>query len=387
MQKSQASINTPLSVIQIICCLLWAIASGSASAVEFFVSGHGGLDTNPHKLSSSLDPELELFSAVDVMLSNRFENNLWFDARSIHAFYLDDDRGDWSKTEIDSGYESEFELNKRKFKYELSADWTDKDKNYVSRTTGEDATSGVESIVDRYDYDMTNLNAEISFRTEQKTRYRLSYQQRDKDYEDFSIPGLSDFDYSHDRFKFDVQVRLQDQHRVRAEIGTTNRVYDDRRVENLNGDEIPGTDLEYDTSDYALGYIYLPDKNFLFVLELSFSDRSDNGSGYRDQTYDRLYLSMRKQLNENESIRVSLNYSELAYDNRSFSVSEADEEEDAFDSDGYQLKLDYRKKLLLNGEENLTVIFALDVSDFDSSDSRYRYDRAIVSVGIMYEII
>ena len=96
---------------------------------------------------------------------------------------------------------------------------------------------------------------------------------------------------------------------------------------------------------------------------------------------------MRKQLNENESIRVSLNYSELAYDNRSFSVSEADEEEDAFDSDGYQIKLDYRKKLLLNGEENLTAIFALDVSDFDSSDFRYRYDRAIVSVGIMYEII
>jgi len=386
-KKSLFTTKAPLLASRISCCLLGALASGGAIAVDFSVSGHGGLDTNPHRLSSPLDPDLELFSAVDLMLSNRFENDLWFDASSNHAVYPNDDRGDWSKTEFDLGYESKFELKKKKFNYELSADWTDKDKNFVSRTTGEDATSGGESIVDRYDYDMTNLNAEISFKSEKKTRYRLRYQQRDKDYEDFSIPGLSDFDYSHDRYTFDVQFWLRDQHRVSAEIGATNREYDDRRVENLNGDEIPGTDLEYDSSDYALGYVYRPNKNFQLFLELSFSDRSDNGSGYRDQTYDRFYLSVRRQLNENESIKISLNYSEQIYDNRSFSVSEEDEEEDGFNSDGYQLKFDYRKNLLLNGEENLTFIFVLDVSDFDSSDSRYRYNREIVSVGIMYEII
>lgn len=386
LQKSIASTKLELFASQISCCLLAVLVSGDAIAVDLSVAGHGGLDTNPHKLSSSLDPEVEPYTIADIKLSNRFENDLFFKGRSRHAFYLDDDRGDWSRTELDFGYRSKFEYAEKKFNYELSADWTDRDKNYVSRTTGEDATSNGESIVDRYDYVSTNLNAEISFRTEQKTRYRLRFQRRDKDYEDFSITGLSDYDYSHDRYRFDVEFRVADKHRIRAEIGKIEREYDDRRNDDLNGDEIPNSDREYDYDEYLLGYIYRPDKELQIRLELSSSDRSDNGVGYNDSTYDRLYLSGSKQLNEREFIGISLTYSDFAYDNRNFSGDES-QEEDTFDNDGYRLRFDYREKLRLNGEENLTLIYAIEVIDYDSSDPRYRFNRELISIGIKYKII
>ncbi len=355
-------------------------------AAELSVEGQGGLDTNPHRLSSGLDPDIELFGLVDLRFSNRFDNGVSVKGRSKHAFYPDDDRADWSRTEFDLGYSSKFEIDDKKFGYRLSTDWLDRDKNYVSRTTGEDATFGGESIVDRYDYQQLNLNAEISYRTEARHRLRARYQRRDKDYEDYSIPGLSNFDYDHDRYRFDVRFQVADEHRLTVEYSTIDRKYDDRRIEDLDGDEIPGTDLEYDQTEYVLGYWYRPDQDFQFNIEFSFSDRSDNGVGYNDSSYDSVYLYWRKKVNETDEIRSSLLYSEFEYDNRIFSDGEQLEEE-LFENDGYLLKLDYKRKMVQQGYENLALIYQLQVDDYDSTDTRYRYDRIILSVGLRYNLL
>jgi hypothetical protein len=366
--------------------VLVAFAVNGALAADLSVEGQTGLDTNPHRLSSELDPDAELFGLVDIRFSNHFDNGVSIDGRSKHALYPDDDRADWSRTELDLGYRGKFELSDKKFGYRISTDWLDRDKNYVSRTTGEDATFGGESIVDRYDYEQLNLNAEISYRTEDSHRLRARYQRRDKDYQDFSIPGLSNFDYDHDRLRLDLRLRLADEHSLSLEYGDTTREYDDRRAEDLNGNEIPGSDLEYDYTEYALSYLYRPDKDFYFTLEVSFSDRSDNGVGYNDSTYDSLYLSWRKKINETDEIRGSVTYSVFEYDNRSFSDT-ALLEEDAFDNDGYLLKLDYKRKLRQNGDENLALVYELQIDDYDSSDDRYRYDRFIIAVGLRYDIL
>ena len=383
MGRFRSSPIIPLIAAIIVC---GSPGVNAVKAAELSASAHAGLDTNPHRLSSGLDPDMEFLSLLDLKFSNRFDNDVSIRARSKHARYPGDDRGDWSRTEFDLGYRGEFEVNEKRFKYRLSTDWIDRDKNYVSRTTGEDATFGGESITDRYDYQQLNLNAEISYRTQNKTRLRARYQRRDKDYEDFSIPGLSNFDYDHNRYRFDVQFRLADQHRVSFEIGDTERAYEDRRAEDLDGNDIAGSDLEYDYTEYSAGYSYRPDKSFQFFLEVSFSDRSDNGVGYNDSTYDSVYLSWRKKLSPTDEVRASLTYSEFNYDNRSFSDT-ALIEEDAFDNDGYLLKLDYKRKLPQYGDEKLTLIYELQLEDYDSSDERYRYDRAIVSVGLRYDFL
>ena len=384
--KSILSTKAGFLAYQLSCCLLILIASGSAFALDLSIAADGGFDSNPHRLASQFDPDIELFSIASIKLSNRFENGVFIKGRSKHAFYPDDDRGDWSKTKLELGYRSRFELGDNEFDYKLSTDWTDRDKNYVSRTTGEDATFAGESIVDRYDYVSNNLNAEISFRSKQKTRYRLSYQRRDKDYENFSIPGLNDFDYSHDKYQFDVEFRLAKEHRLIAEIGQTDRDYDDRQIDDINGDEIVNTDLEYEYSEYLLGYVYRPDRDLKIRFDVSNSERSDNGVGYNDSTYDRVSISVRNQLNKHEMLNFSLAYSDYAYDNRNFDDPALDEE-DTFDNQGYRLKLDYRKKLQLSGEENLSIIYRLAADDYDSSDTRYEYSRILFSIGLKYNII
>lgn len=383
--KSFLSTKTSSLARQVICYLLLFVSS-SVFAVDMSVDGQGGFDSNPHRLASKFDPGIEFFSIANIELSNRFENGVSIKGRSRHAFYPDDDRGDSSNTKLELGYRSKFELGENKFDYKLSTDWTDRNKNYVSRTTGEDATFAGESIVDRYDYVSGNLNAEVSFRSKQKTRFRLSYQRRNKDYESFSIPGLSDFDYSHDRYKFDVEFRLAKEHRLIAEIGQTDREYDDRRIDDINGNEIANTDLEYEYSEYLLGYVYRPDQDLKVRFDVSNSERSDNGVGYNDSTYDRVSISVRKQMNEHEMFNFSLAYSDYAYDNRIFD-DPALVEDDTFDNEGYQVKLDYRKKLQLGGKENLSLIYSLQADDYDSSDTRYEYSRVLFSIGLKYKII
>lgn len=367
---------------RISCGLLLGLAAHHLAAAELSVSGHGGVDSNPHRLSSELDPDAEAFSLVDVNVSNRFDSGVSIKAQSEHAFYPGDDRADWSKSRVDLGFRDDF--NDRKVRYEVSGDWTNRDQNYVSRTTGEDAVSGGESIVDRYDYQQLNLNAGVSYTTEQDIRYRIRYQRRDKDYEDFSIPGLSDLDYQHDRYRFDIEYRFADAHRVSAEIGETRREYKDRRVQDSNGDDIPNTDLEYDYSQYGLGYTYRPDSKLEFRLKASFSERSDNGVGFNDSTYDSIYLSWRKTLGNADEIRLSLLFSEFAYDDRSFSV-DADGEEESFDNDGYTLKLGYQSRLQRN--DGLSILYGAEAQNFDSSDSRYVYDRVILTIGLKYDFL
>ena len=94
----------------------------------------------------------------------------------------------------------------------------------------------------------------------------------------------------------------------------------------------------------------------------------------------------RKKINETDEIRGSVTYSEFEYDTRTFSDT-ALLEEDAFDNDGYIVNVDYKRRLQRNGDENLTLIYELQLDDYDSSDARYRYDRVIVSVGLRYDLL
>jgi hypothetical protein len=62
-------------------------------------------------------------------------------------------------------------------------------------------------------------------------------------------------------------------------------------------------------------------------------------------------------------------------------------EEEFFENDGYILKLDYKRKMVQQGYENLALIYQLQLDDYDSTDTRYRYDRIILSVGLRYNLL
>ena len=255
----------------------------------------------------------------------------------------------------------------------------------MSKTTGEEATFGGESIKDRYDYDSQNYKAMISYRNQQRIKYKLEYQLRDKDYEDFTDLGLSNFDYEHDRLRLSIDIPVSDSGRIVGRIGTTNREFKDKRADDLNGDDIPNTDLEYDYDSYELDYYYRPSKTFRFSALLDYVTRSDNAVGYADTTYQSLVLRGKYSLSDKETLETSIRFSNYEYDNRNVS-DEFSLEEDEFDQEIQRIVLEYDEILSSTEDRELTRYLALEISDVDSTDARYKYDRGIISGGVRYGI-
>ena len=373
-------------------CPIWIIGYfiavafyDNALAVELAVSGHAGVTSNPHQLSDSFQPDSEVFTLFDLKFSNRFDNGSYFKAQTKQSLFLNDETADRSRTKLDLGYRSKFHISEQKFRYKLWADSTIRNSTYVSKTTGQVATFNGQSIADRYDSVQNNLNAYVSLRSANKTRYKISYQHRDKDYQDYSIPGLSNFDYAHHRLRLNVDFRVSDESHVVAKIGTTRRDFKDRRAQDLNGDDIPGTNLEYDYLEYSLGYSYRPDKTVRLGALVEFIEREDNGVGYADSTYDRVTLSARFVLSETDSLDASLRYSDLAYVNQVV-IDPSSLEEFGYDNKGYSILVDYRRALSSREENKFTLLLNFEAFDFDSSDPRYQYSEYVFSAGVRYDV-
>lgn len=372
-------------VIKLICFFFSMGTVTDAIAIDLNLSGYSGVDSNPLELSSLHDPDTDVFALTEVRFAHKFDNQLFFKATGKQADFLDEERANWSKSKFDLGYKSDFEIRENNLRYEVSIDNSRIDKNYVSKTTGLDATFNGESIVDRYDFEMANLNASISYKSEEKTKYELSYQHRQKDYQNFSITGLSNIDYDHDRLKFSVRYQMSEQGRLKVGVGTTIRDFKDRRIDDINGDDIPDTNLEYDYLDYSLGYEYQQNEKFQIRSELRFIDRMDNGVGYADSNYDSLVLSARYALDREKSISASMRYSEYSFPNQ-LTANAALQEEDVFARNGYVFEFGYQQVLYSQDERNLTAFLTFKISDFESPNSLFQFNRNILSGGIRYNL-
>ena len=349
-------------------------------AVDLSLSAEGGLETNPNQLASRHNPDPDLFTRARLPLDHDFENGAFVGLRTETKLFLDEEDANQDRDRITAGYRSMFLADAREFDYALALVRTTRDKTYVSRDTGEVAVDDGRPIPDRYDYEQVNFNASLSWRTANKTRLRLRFQHRQKDYE--SAPGLSNLDYDHNRFRFDTEFRLSERNRLRAGIDITERVYDDRRIDDENGNDIPGTDLEYDYTRYWIEARHRPDKGRQISVRLSTQDRSDSGVGFKDTRYGAITVRYRHELEDGSRWLADWQYSDLVYDNRA-AADPLDEE--GFDTDGHRLRLS-RESPVFGKERKTMLLLGIEYEDFDSSDPDYRYRDLILSAGLRIEL-
>lgn len=349
-------------------------------ALDLSLSAEGGLETNPNQLASRHNPDPDLFTHARLRLDHDFESGAFVGLRTEAILFLDEEDADQDRDRFSGGYRSTFAINARELDYELALVRTTRDKTYVSRSTGEIAVDGGQPIPDRYDYEQTNFNASIAWRTANKTHLRVRFQHRQKDYDD--TPGLSNLDYEHNRIRFDAEFRLSDRSRLRAGFGLTERVFDDRRIDDENGNDIPGTDLEYDYTNYWVETYFRPDQARRISLRLSTQDRADSGVGYKDTQYDTISVGYRYKLEDGSRWLASWHYSDLVYDNRA-AADPLDEE--GFDSTGHRLRLRHERPVF-GEEKKVTRLLSIEYEDFDSSDPDYRYDDLILSAGLRIEL-
>ncbi|TQV84398.1 hypothetical protein [Aliikangiella coralliicola] len=356
-----------------------------ASSADLYLTGLYGLDDNPHNLSDARAPKQEEFAFADFKLSANYDRMFYAKAYAKKAHYFNDERADWFKGELDLAFKSKFKIKKYRFRYKLSADHMVNDETYVSKVTGLVATFGGQSIADRYDAETTNYNGELSYKTKQNTTFKLKLQQRQKAYEEFTIAGLSNLDYDHNRIGFDIDYRPSDSGRFFLDTEVTQRDFVDRRAKDLQGDDIADSQLEYNYYGVKMGYVYRPDSSVRWRYSFKYNNRRDNSSGYWNANASSISISTKYVLADYHILKGRLKYSKFTYENQ-LDQDTTGLDEEIKERHGVTLSFDYEWILATLYDTKLGLYFGIESGAFVSSNPDYEYEGTSVSAGIRWRI-
>ncbi len=353
------------------------LVSTNAAAVEFDLSIAPGYDSNPFTLSNDKNPESGLFTETKMELTVKQDKFRWRAKVSNELYEVAN--ADNSRLKLNGRYRSEYKVSDNRTRSTISLAYNQRDKTYVSHSTGAVGTFAGQSIADRYDYDSIVADMDTRFTLSKATDTTVGVKLTDKDYHDYSIPGLSNFDYSQLEISNLWEFEYDNNNDLEIEISVSNRDFDDKRTRLLDGSTVAGTNLKYDMLTVSFGFDHKFDEQMSSNLSLRYATRSDNGAGYYDTEEYRLKLKLKYEISESWSVSPNLTYIDRVFVNN-ITVDPNEISEPAKDGFSIGLKID---KALSNFYGNPMEFFIeVDYDDFDSNDPDYRYDRIQLLTGL-----
>ncbi len=342
-----------------------------------------GLDTNPHQLSSGLMPVEQKFVAGEFKLRSDIYKTFYFSAKAEKSVYFDDARADQLNASANLALKSDFKIFKQKFKYKIAANYRAKDKTYVSKTTGLVATFGGRSIADRYDSTQINYLGELSYKLHKFLKLDISYQSREKIYQDYDIAGLSNLDYAQQFVQLGMQYKASDVGRFYLNLAVKQREYIDKRIKDLEGIDIAATDLIYDYHTVNIGYIFRPGKDIRWKFAYNYEDRADNGLGYFNANSGYLSIAGKYRFGNYHFLKSRVKYSQFSFVNQ-LDQGEDPLDEEAKEKQGVSLMVGYEWVVATLFDSNFAVYLELEYSNFDNTNTIYTYERSMASIGIRW---
>jgi len=94
-----------------------------------------------------------------------------------------------------SKLEARYKISDNRTTSYFTIDYANRDKTYTSHSTGLPSTFSSRSITDRYDYSRLGIKAKTIIYLDKKLKTDITLAIQNRDYEDYNISGLSDFDY------------------------------------------------------------------------------------------------------------------------------------------------------------------------------------------------
>jgi len=375
----------PLKVKFLMLCVFLAhsLVAFASSDKSVNLTATYGVDDNPFNLSEPLKGVEQNFLFSEVRARANYNKLFYFSARADKTVYEDDPRADEFNGYAAIRLSSRFKISKQKFRYKIGGNYRIKDKTFVSKVTGLVGTYRNQSIADRYDSVQTNLNAEISYIVTKNLRFDLSYENRNKDYEDVLVEGASNFDYLHDRYLLEMEYKPSKVGRFFINGSFKQREYVDKRGKDLFGDDILGTDLVYDYSTLNLGYVYRPSNRVRWRYTYNYEERRDNNSGYYNATGGHLAISARHQFGDYQFLTAKAKYSKFSLINQ-IEQSEEELEEQANDRKGLRLTLGYEWVFAALFDTNIALYTELEYHNFESFDPTYTYESRKLSLGVRW---
>jgi len=357
------------------------LASQTSLGFELRGDGALGYDSNPFRLSDDLSPDEGGYLDFKLRAKQDFNNGFLLRA-GIKSRHYESSLSDADQYLLNIGaqYKHETLINDKKAQLLIDGGYSVKDKTYVSRFTGEVGTFGGQDISDRYDYDSWDAKGKFSIMLNEHVGTGLALKYRSRDYEDFDIDGLSNLDYDQLFVSNDWTYKQSQKSKFALSLYLGKREYDDKREKDLNGNEIPASDLTYDYYGAEISQRYKVSPDLRVKWELKYQDRQDSGSGYYDMDEFVADIDLRYRVSNNWNLVTSALYIDRNYPVR---ITIADENDiQSPDKQGYALKLRAERELPSLSDYNANAYLGVIYEDYDSDEPAYIYDRYQIMAGL-----
>lgn len=361
----------------------WSVVAMPLYASEYRVVS--GIDDNPYRLAGG-GGEQAIFTAVSVdqELSKYIgkNNRMFFDVGGDGMLYQGDfkDATRWSaRTRV--GFKSKQRSPEAfHFKTRLQVEGELRRKTYVERSTGVVADFGGQEIGDRFDTNTLRFRTVIDAKPLRWARTILDVSAERVNYvEDYAALGMSELDYEQGTAVAEFKFKVADPLTFSIAAPVSLRRYLDRRARDIDGNQIPNSDLEYTYYALEAGLVIKPSSAFRLSLNASHEERDDNESGYYDRTRQKMALNVRWAFGHNLlRLRGAYSTRELRADAPAVTNDPGDY---GRTRDGYSARFVFERRF---GIHRLPTFAFLELryQSYDNSDPVYAYDRGIAVLGV-----
>ena len=336
---------------------------------------------NPYKMTTGNHPGVATVLGFDYSLKNKFNRGFGmyadfkFDASKYDSGA---DNADEDSLGLTTGLDFTKRANGNRLRSRVAVYYNSTNKTYVSRSTGLVPTSGGLELADRFSNDTMGLEGIFDYYVGKDWKFSLDVAYNDREYTDYGSLGLTLLDYSEWELAPAVRYKIGDEWKLYFSLPFKNRVFDDRRAEDINGDSVTITDLEYDYSGYEMEARY----QFNEMAELSFGfralTREDNNVGFRN--YDKDTTFVKVVFEPNEYSRADIEFQTVSRDYE-FALSAANPLEFKSAS-GDRILIGYERYIFRNRMKGLLLEVAFESYSADHTTPLFNYDQHMYSVGV-----
>lgn len=369
--------------------VLFVLLSGNACAdAEFDVRADLGYDSNVFSLNPSVGERDGMFTYAEAGFSVEDTTpsgwGMGMDAGAAAQLFESnvsdgDEQRYFVRVRGDSGGK------RREHVFDWALRYRRHDSTYVSRFTGVVATDGADNeIGDRYNNSIGDLRIAWRFPGGNYGRVTLEGSVVTKNYlTDYASLGLERLDY--DQFgitpEYEVGGRTSS---FRIGVVLALRQYRDRRVSDVNGNPVAGTDLEYQS--YGIDARFKRELTRTHAIEVSggYDIRADNGIGYDDRTRWNTGVEWTYRPAPQTRLSVELEWSARVFDRPVTGDPTINDETP--EKKGYSLIVKYVTPLSGLRKRGFSLLAEASWESFDNSDEvRFSYDRLEAFAGIRRE--
>ena len=343
-----------------------------------------GYDSNPLKLNNEFTGSVSGRVKLGYDLTYRYaKRQKVFAGAELDLRRYDIEEADRNKGQVEIGFSDSWAgPGAGRLRTTFGARYGFRTLTFVDQNTGQEETSSGTAIGTRFDADWIDLFAEFRTDVTEAATLTLDGRARFKDNrDDFGNIGLDQLDYNEyglePRIRFNLGVGVD----VRIKAPLALRVYDDRRAEDIAGNEVAGSDLEYYYYGIDASIGNRKSKSMRWRLGVEAEQREDNESGFNDRITYGAYARATFGRRDGNRFAISAKVSRREFDQVDLLAID-DVNDGGRVKEGARIRLSYTNPIELYSGFDMDLVMFGSGEIFENSDSDFSYARFTAGAGL-----